>query len=212
MVVAGFEPLDILAGLLRLVELIRDGTPRVENLYPRCVTREGNLAAQEQLWKVFRPLGGRWRGIAHVPNGNLRLQDAWAHLDARRRFDIDIKALWDFAPPSLIQQCICGEIMSGRESPTSCRLFGKECQPETPGRGVHGLHRGHLPDLAPVRRTSAARPDCRGSRPMRPILPLGTTVSLKHGAGGRAMRALIEQLFAEGPAQPPGAVGLAGDG
>ena len=131
-VVAGFEPLDILAGLLRLVELIRDGTPRVENLYPRCVTREGNLAAQEQLWKVFRPLGGRWRGIAHVPNGNLRLQDRWAHLDARRRFAIDVKALWDFAPPSLIQQCICGEIMSGRESPTSCRLFGKECQPETP--------------------------------------------------------------------------------
>jgi hydrogenase expression/formation protein HypD len=131
-VVAGFEPLDILAGLLRLVELIRDGTPRVENLYPRCVTREGNLAAQEQLWKVFRPLGGRWRGIAHVPNGNLRLQDSWAHLDARRRFDIDVKALWDFAPPSLVQQCICGEIMSGRESPTSCGLFGKECQPETP--------------------------------------------------------------------------------
>ena len=85
-VVAGFEPLDILAGLVRLVELIHDGTPQVENMYPRCVTREGNLAAQEQLWKVFRPLGGRWRGIAHVPNGNLRLRDEWAHVDARRRF------------------------------------------------------------------------------------------------------------------------------
>ena len=94
----------------------------MENLYPRCVTREGNLAAQEQLWKVFRPLGGRWRGIAHVPNGNLRLRDEWAQLDARRRFDIDLKALWDFAPPALVQQCICGEIMSGRSRrlPAGC--------------------------------------------------------------------------------------------
>ena len=131
-VVAGFEPLDILAGLLRLVELIRDGEPRVENLYPRCVTREGNLAAQAQLWQVFRPLGGRWRGIAHVPNGNLRLRDEWAHLDARRRFTIDVRKLWDVSPPALVQRCICGEIMAGLKSPTACSLFGKECLPDTP--------------------------------------------------------------------------------
>src|SRR6266581_6420196 len=74
-VVAGFEPLDILAGLVKLVELVRDGTPRVENMYPRCVTPAGNRNAQEQLRRVFRTVGGRWRGIAHVPNGNLRLRD-----------------------------------------------------------------------------------------------------------------------------------------
>ncbi len=131
-VVAGFEPLDILAGLASLLELIRDRTPKVLNAYPRCVTREGNLKAQERLWRVFRPIGGRWRGIAHVPNGNLRLRHEWAHLDARRRFQIDVASLWDYAPASLSQSCICGDIMAGIASPTDCTLFGKECLPETP--------------------------------------------------------------------------------
>ncbi len=131
-VVAGFEPLDILAGLARLVELVRDRTPRVVNMFPRCVTREGNLRAQEELWSVFRPVGGRWRGIAHVPNGNLRLRDEWAHVDARRRFPIDLAALWDYAPPTLAASCICGDIMSGIASPTDCSLFGRECVPDAP--------------------------------------------------------------------------------
>jgi hydrogenase expression/formation protein HypD len=131
-VVAGFEPLDILSGLARLIELVRDGTPRVVNMFPRCVTREGNRRAQEELWSVFRPVGGRWRGIAHVPNGNLRLTDAWAHLDARRRFKIDLTGLWDYAPPTLAASCICGDIMSGIASPTDCTLFGRECLPDTP--------------------------------------------------------------------------------
>jgi hydrogenase expression/formation protein HypD len=131
-VVAGFEPLDILSGLARLVELVRDREPRVVNMFPRCVTREGNRAAQEKLWRVFRPVGGRWRGIAHVPNGNLRLRDEWAFLDARRRFPIDLAALWDGAPPALVADCICGDIMSGIASPSDCRLFGKECVPDTP--------------------------------------------------------------------------------
>jgi hydrogenase expression/formation protein HypD len=131
-VVAGFEPLDILAGLAKLLEVIHDGRPRVENMYPRCVTREGNLRAQEQLWSVFRPVGGRWRGIAHVPNGNLRLRDEWAHVDARRRFRIDVTGLWDYAPSALVQECVCGDIMAGIASPTDCALYGKECLPETP--------------------------------------------------------------------------------
>jgi hydrogenase expression/formation protein HypD len=131
-VVAGFEPLDILAGLVKLVELIRDRTPQVVNMYPRCVTKEGNLRAQALLWKVFRPTGGRWRGIAHVPNGNLRLCDEYAHLDARRRFTIDLASLWDSAPPALAQSCICGDIMAGISSPTDCTLFGQECTPDTP--------------------------------------------------------------------------------
>lgn len=131
-VVAGFEPLDILSALARLLELIRDRTPQVVNMFPRCVTKEGNRRAQEQLWSVFRPTGGRWRGIAHVPNGNLRLTDAWAPLDARRRFEIDLTGLWDYAPPTLAASCICGDIMSGIASPTDCTLFGRECLPDTP--------------------------------------------------------------------------------
>ena len=131
-VVAGFEPLDILAGLVELVALIKDGTPRVVNTFPRCVTREGNAAAQHELWRVFRAVGGRWRGIAHVPNGNLRLRDEFAHVDARKRFKIDVQRLWDFAPAHLAQQCICGDIMAGIRNPYDCKLFNKECVPETP--------------------------------------------------------------------------------
>jgi hydrogenase expression/formation protein HypD len=131
-VVAGFEPLDILAGLVRLVELVREGRPAVENMFPRCVTRQGNSRAQEKLWKVFRPTGGRWRGIAHVPNGNLRLRDEFAHVDARRRFDIDLASLWASAPSPLAHLCICGDIMAGIASPDRCKLFGKECVPDSP--------------------------------------------------------------------------------
>ncbi|MGH7668124.1 MAG: hydrogenase formation protein HypD [Gemmatimonadaceae bacterium] len=131
-VVAGFEPLDILAGLAQLVELIRDGRHEVVNAFPRCVTREGNRVAQAQLWRVFRTTGGNWRGIAHVPNGNLRLRDEFARFDARRQFTIDLKRLWTQAPTALTQSCICGDIMAGISSPEKCPLFGKECVPDAP--------------------------------------------------------------------------------
>ncbi len=131
-VVAGFEPLDILAGLVQLVELVRDGKAQVANAFPRCVTREGNRNAQRQLWQVFQTSGGMWRGIAHIPNGNLRLRDEFAHLDTRRRFDIDLRRFWSTAPAALTQQCICGDIMSGIASPFDCALFGKECLPDAP--------------------------------------------------------------------------------
>jgi hydrogenase expression/formation protein HypD len=131
-VVAGFEPLDILAGLLKLVELVRSRRPEVANAFPRCVTRDGNGRALEQLWRVFRPVGGRWRGIAHVPNGNLRLREEWAHLDARRRFTIDVESLWAAAPSALTAQCRCGDIMAGIATPADCTLFGGECLPENP--------------------------------------------------------------------------------
>ncbi len=131
-VVAGFEPLDILAGLVALLEQIRDGRAAVENMYPRCVTKEGNEPAQKMLWQVFRPIGGRWRGIAHVPNGNLRLRDELAAFDARRRFDIDLARLWEYAPPRMAEQCICGDIMAGIASPHDCKLFGRECVPDAP--------------------------------------------------------------------------------
>jgi hydrogenase expression/formation protein HypD len=131
-VVAGFEPLDILAGLVRLVELIAAGEPKVDNAFPRCVTRDGNLAAQARLWQVFELQGGRWRGIAHVPNGNLRLRDEFAAWDARKRFQIDVAALCDHAPAALVAQCQCGDIMAGIASPHDCALFGRECTPDAP--------------------------------------------------------------------------------
>jgi hydrogenase expression/formation protein HypD len=131
-VVAGFEPLDILGGLVKLVELVRDRTPRVENMFPRCVTPEGNKNAQAALWRVFRTVGGNWRGIAHVPNGNLRLRDEFSGVDARKKYRIDVRRLWTRAPSVLTQRCICGTIMAGTASPHDCSLFGKECVPDSP--------------------------------------------------------------------------------
>jgi hydrogenase expression/formation protein HypD len=131
-VVAGFEPLDILAALLRLVELIHDRIPAVVNMFPRCVTKEGNLRAQEQLWRVFEPAGGCWRGIAQVPNGNLQLREEWARLDARRQFRIDLSQFCHDVPRALAGRCVCGDIMAGLLSPSDCALFGKECVPDAP--------------------------------------------------------------------------------
>jgi hydrogenase expression/formation protein HypD len=129
-VVAGFEPLDILAALLRLVELVRDRHPVVVNMYPRCVSAEGNLNAQAQLWKVFTLAGGHWRGIAWVPDGNLELRDEFAHLDARRRFNLG--ATRAASHPAASTECICGDIMIGRATPRDCKLFGTTCLPESP--------------------------------------------------------------------------------
>jgi len=131
-VVAGFEPLDVLAAILKCVELIREKRPEVANCYPRCVTREGNRAAQEKLWKVFAVADGVWRGIARVPRGNLELRPEWDHLNARRRFRIDTSRVGGLEKNVLAEQCLCGSIMSGLASPKDCKLFGKECRPETP--------------------------------------------------------------------------------
>jgi hydrogenase expression/formation protein HypD len=131
-VVAGFEPLDILAALVELTHLMKEQRPEVANVYPRCVTKEGNQAAQASLWKVFRPVDGRWRGIGEVPNGNLEIRPEFAHLDARKRFAIDTTQVRDDDAAAEAQGCICGSIMLGLATPTDCALYGKACVPESP--------------------------------------------------------------------------------
>jgi len=130
--VAGFEPLDILAALLKVTELVRDRRPEVANIYPRCVTREGNLPAKRALYRVFLARDGRWRGLGEVPGGNLELVPSFAHLDARRRFPIDTAAVRDRDAEALAAGCLCGPIMLGLASPSDCPLFGKTCLPESP--------------------------------------------------------------------------------
>ena len=131
-VVAGFEPLDILAAIVKLTDLIREKRPEVFNAYPRCVTAAGNLPAQKVLWKVFEPRAGKWRGIGEVPQGNLDLRPEWARLDARRRLTVDVSGVRDEAAAGLERECICGPIMMGLASPHDCPLFGKACVPESP--------------------------------------------------------------------------------
>ncbi len=131
-VVAGFEPLDILAALVQCTELMREGRVEVANAYPRCVTKEGNVPAQKTLWKVFRKVDGKWRGIAMVRDGNLDLLPEQRHLDARARFAIDTAPVRDDAAEEAAKGCICGAIMLGLANPGNCALFGKTCVPESP--------------------------------------------------------------------------------
>jgi hydrogenase expression/formation protein HypD len=130
--VAGFEPLDILAALVRLLELVRSRTPEVVNVYPRCVTREGNVRAQAALWEVFEPAPGRWRGIAEIPGGNLVLRERFHAVDALRRFTVDASALSNAPRSALSEACICGQIMTGIASPSDCPIFGGACTPDHP--------------------------------------------------------------------------------
>jgi hydrogenase expression/formation protein HypD len=131
--IGGFEPLDLLAGFAALVERIRTGRPGVDNCFPRMVTREGNLRAQAQLWRVFQPSGGVWRGITRVPNGNLQLRPEWERYDARHRFAARLdRARSVRAPSAGASECRCGDIMAGIATPSDCALYGNACTPSLP--------------------------------------------------------------------------------
>jgi len=131
-VVAGFEPLDILSGLVLLVEQVLEGKAQVVNAFARCVSRDGNRRAQDALFRVFHHGDGDWRGIAHVTGGELRLRGDFAAHDAMLRFAGELSAA---AAPVLradLAECRCGAIMTGLEQPTDCPLFGKQCRPASP--------------------------------------------------------------------------------
>jgi hydrogenase expression/formation protein HypD len=131
-VVAGFEPLDLLSGLVLLVEQVLEAKAEVVNAFPRCVTREGNRRALDALFRVFETSDGEWRGIARVPAGDLRLRPELAAHDATVRFAAELASTPAFTERASASECRCGRIMMGLERPTDCRLFGKQCRPEAP--------------------------------------------------------------------------------
>ncbi len=126
-VIAGFEPLDVMQAVLMLVRQVNDGRAEVENQFTRAVTSDGNLAAQQLVSEVFE-LRERfeWRGLGEVPYSALRLRKAYAGFDAERRFGLDYKPVPDH------KQCECGAILRGVKTPTDCKLFGTVCTPENP--------------------------------------------------------------------------------
>jgi hydrogenase expression/formation protein HypD len=128
-VVGGFEPIDILFGLSKLLEFVAEGTCGLENAYERCVSRDGNRAAKEALWEVFERTAGEWRGIANIPDANLVLRSEYAEHDAREQFDIDTT---DVTGDRLTEDCLCGDIMSGQAKPSDCSMFDEECTPTNP--------------------------------------------------------------------------------
>jgi len=125
-VVAGFEAEDILLGLLMLVEQVRKGEARVENAYPRAVTREGNIKAQELMYEVFEPVDVEWRGFPVIPLSGLKLRPEFEQYDAQKKFDITFRHVTKHTA------CLCDRVLRGLVSPTECRLFGTVCTPRTP--------------------------------------------------------------------------------
>ncbi len=124
-VVSGFEPLDLLQSVLMLVRALGEGRCEVENQYTRVVPEQGNPRAQEVMAEVFAPRPHfEWRGLGSIPASGLRIADAYAELDAERRFDLPGVQVADPAA------CQCGEVLRGQIKPWECKVFGTACTPE----------------------------------------------------------------------------------
>ena len=125
-VVTGFEPIDILEGMLMTVRQLEEGRHEVENQYVRSVRRDGNQPAQELVSRVFELVDRKWRGIGEIPGSGLGLRDAFAQFDAERRFAVE--GIHTEESPA----CHAGEVLRGLLKPFECPAFGKECTPEHP--------------------------------------------------------------------------------
>jgi hydrogenase expression/formation protein HypD len=125
-VITGFEPLDILQGVLMLLKQIKEGKAQVEIQYRRVVTEEGNSKALRILDEVFEPCTSQWRGIGNIPDSGLKIKDSY------REFDIESLLKITVEPPVEDIGCLCGQILRGVKTPRECRLFRKRCTPEHP--------------------------------------------------------------------------------
>jgi hydrogenase expression/formation protein HypD len=125
-VVTGFEPLDILQGILMTVQQLESGRAEVENQYARAVRREGNLPAQELIKKVFQVVPRKWRGIGEIPQSGLGLADAYAAYDADKKFGLTGRQVDEPA------ECKAGLVLQGLLKPHECPAFGTQCTPEHP--------------------------------------------------------------------------------
>jgi hydrogenase expression/formation protein HypD len=125
-VVTGFEPVDILQGILMCVEQLESGRAEVENQYSRAVRREGNRPAQDIVRQVFRVVPRKWRGVGEIPQSGLGLAEAYAAYDAERKFGVT--AVTAAESPD----CISGLVLQGVKKPHECPAFGSRCTPEHP--------------------------------------------------------------------------------
>jgi hydrogenase expression/formation protein HypD len=125
-VVTGFEPLDILEGILMTVRQLEEGRCDVENQYRRSVHREGNESAQAMIREVYRVVPRKWRGIGEIPQSGLGLQPTYEAFDAEVKFSVG--TIQTREP----EVCISGEVLRGWKKPLECPAFGKDCTPDTP--------------------------------------------------------------------------------
>jgi hydrogenase expression/formation protein HypD len=126
-VIAGFEPLDVMQAVLMLVRQLNDGRACVENQFTRGVTRAGNLKAQMLIAAVFelRP-AFEWRGLGELPHSGVRIKSTYSEFDAESRFDMQFKSEPENAA------CQCPAIIRGVKKPTDCAIFGTACTPRDP--------------------------------------------------------------------------------
>ena len=126
-VIAGFEPLDVMQAIDMLVQQLNAGRACVENQFTRGVTREGNRKAQGLVAEVFelRP-SLEWRGLGELPYSGLRIKSAYAEFDAERRFSLEVLPVAENAA------CQCPAIIRGVKKPTDCAIFGTVCTPRDP--------------------------------------------------------------------------------
>ncbi|MEN6559102.1 MAG: hydrogenase formation protein HypD [Thermoguttaceae bacterium] len=125
-VVTGFEPVDILQGVLMCVRQLESGRCEVENQYARTVRPAGNLAALRQMAEVFQVVPRKWRGIGEIPASGLGLRPEYQQFDAERRFQVETIVADEPA------ECIAGEILQGHRRPNDCPAFGVRCTPGHP--------------------------------------------------------------------------------
>jgi hydrogenase expression/formation protein HypD len=126
-VIAGFEPLDVMQAILMLVRQVNDGRAEVENEFTRAVTPDGNLKAQRLMDEVFEVRASfEWRGLGEVPFSALKIRERYAQFDAERRYQLEYQPVPDN------KACECGAILRGVKKPTDCKIFGTVCTPENP--------------------------------------------------------------------------------
>jgi hydrogenase expression/formation protein HypD len=125
-VVTGFEPLDILQGILMCLEQLEQGRAEVENQYSRAVRREGNRPAQELVQKVFQVVPRKWRGVGEIPRSGLGLRETYVAYDAEHKFGV-VHIRVDESG-----ECLSGQVLQGRLKPHECPAFGTRCTPENP--------------------------------------------------------------------------------
>ncbi|PZP32363.1 MAG: hydrogenase formation protein HypD [Roseateles depolymerans] len=126
-VIAGFEPLDVMQAILMLVRQVNEGRAEVENEFTRAVTPQGNRAAQAVMQEVFELREQfEWRGLGEVPRSALRIRPEFAAWDAEARFGLNYRSVPDH------KKCECGAILRGVKTPSDCSLFGSVCTPENP--------------------------------------------------------------------------------
>jgi hydrogenase expression/formation protein HypD len=126
-VIAGFEPLDILQSLWMVLRQLAEGRVAIENQYGRIVPPRGNPVSLDAIQRVFQLREFfEWRGLGSIDHSGVRVTDAYAHYDAERRFSVPALKIAD------PKACQCGEVLKGAIKPWDCKVFGTECRPETP--------------------------------------------------------------------------------